>query len=114
MRFYDKDSWKKKIDPAFDDLIKIHLDYIKRTHLCSIDKRKRYLSLDDESLKALKSKGYPPLIKKSKPNRRNLRKLMNCNIALGASPDTMFISECIEYMVKLLNKNERKTLDFLG
>jgi hypothetical protein len=57
------DSWKEKIGPAFDDLIKVHLDYIKRTHLCSIDKRKRYLSLDDESLKVLARKGYPPLLK---------------------------------------------------
>jgi hypothetical protein len=36
MVFYGKDSWREKIDPAFDDLIKVQLDYIERTHVCSI------------------------------------------------------------------------------
>ncbi len=67
-------SWKEKIDPAFDDLTKVHLDYIKRTHICSIDKRKRYLSLDDESLTVLKSKGYPTLQREFKTNLKNLKK----------------------------------------
>ncbi len=72
MKADKNNSWKEKIEPAFDDLIKVHLDYIKRTHLCSIDKRKRYLSLDDESLTVLKSKGYPPLLREFNPNLKNL------------------------------------------
>ena len=28
MRFYDKNSWKKKIDPAFDKPIKTYLKYL--------------------------------------------------------------------------------------
>ncbi len=58
MKVDKSNSWKEKIDPAFDDLIKVHLDYIKRTHICSIDKRKRYLSLDDESSKVLEHIEY--------------------------------------------------------
>ncbi len=101
-------SWKKKIDPAFDDLIKVYLDYIKHSHVCSFDKRKRYLSLDNESLKVLKRKGYPPLLKEFKSSLRNLKKLMSDTIAIGANPDSMLISECIEYVVILFNKNEEK------
>ena len=108
MRFYDKNSWKKKIDPAFDDLIKVYLDYIKRTHICSIDKRKRYLSLDDESLKVLERRGYPPLLRELKPNPRNLKKLMNYTIGVGASPDSMLILECFKNIDKLLNKKKKK------
>jgi hypothetical protein len=63
------DSWKKKIDPAFDDLIKVYLDNIELTHICSTDKHKRYLSLDNESLKVQARKGYPPLLKEFKPKR---------------------------------------------
>ena len=39
-------SWKEKIDPAFDELIKVYLDFIKNTSICTIDKKKRYLTLD--------------------------------------------------------------------
>ncbi len=108
MKVDKSNSWKEKIDPAFDDLIKVHLDYIKRTHLCSIDKRKRYLSLDDESLIVLKSKGYPPLLREFSPNLKNLKGLMNDAIITGASSDSKLISKCIEYMVILLNINEEK------
>jgi len=48
-------SWKEKIDPAFDDIIKVYLDYVKRSFICSIDKHKRYLSLDDESLAVIEN-----------------------------------------------------------
>ncbi|GAX60383.1 hypothetical protein SCALIN_C10_0143 [Candidatus Scalindua japonica] len=57
-------SWKEKIDPAFDDLIKVYLDYIKCTHICSSDIYKRYFFLDEESLKVLGHKGHMT-IKKS-------------------------------------------------
>ena len=56
MKVDKNNSWKEKIDPAFDDLIKVHLDYIKLTHICSLDKRKRYLTLDDASLKVMERK----------------------------------------------------------
>ncbi len=101
-------SWKKKIDPAFDDLIKVHLDYIELTHICSTDIHKRYLSLYDESLKVLEHKGYPPLLREFNPNLKNLKELMNDAIIIGASSDSKLISECIEYMVILFNKNENK------
>ncbi len=64
-------SWKEKIDPAFDDLIKVHLGYIERTHICITErdrrykKYKRYLFLDEESLKVLEHKGHIT-IKKSR------------------------------------------------
>jgi len=38
-------SWKEKIDPAFDELIKVCLDFIKNTCVCANDKNKRYLTL---------------------------------------------------------------------
>ena len=70
-------SWKEKIDPAFDELIKVYLDFIKNTSICTSDKKKRYLTLDDESLKVMERKRYPPLSKEFKPNPRNLEKLTN-------------------------------------
>lgn len=115
MKIDKRYSWKKKIDPAFDDLIKVYLDYIKLTHICNLVKDtkykkytryKRYLFLDD--VKVLERKGYPPLLREFKSNLRNLKKLTNDAIACGASPDIMFISECIEYMLKLFNKNDEK------
>ncbi len=102
MKVDKSNSWKEKIDPAFDDLIKVHLDYIKRTHICSSDKRKRYLSLDDDSIKVLERKGYPSLLKEFKPNPRNLRKLINYTISIGASPDSMLILEYFKNIDKLL------------
>ena len=71
MQVDKNNSWKEKIDPAFDDLIKVQLDNIERTHICSIVEDERYLSLDDEALKDLEHKGYPPLLKEFKPKREN-------------------------------------------
>jgi hypothetical protein len=101
-------SWREKIDPAFDDLIKVHLDNIEFTRICSTDTRKRYLSLDDETLKALEYKGYQPLLKEFKPNSKNLKKLMNDAIIIGVGSGSMFILECFKNMDKLFNKNEEK------
>ena len=49
-------SWKEKIDPAFDELIKVYLDFIDRSH---INVNTGYLCLDDDSLNILKEKGHP-------------------------------------------------------
>ncbi len=116
MTFYEDNSWKKKIDPAFDDLIRIFLDYIKHIRICihvederykKYTRYKKYLSLDEESLKVLKRRGYPPLLREFKLNRRNLRNLMNCTIAIGASPDSMLILELHSNVEKIF-KNEKK------
>ena len=101
-------SWKEKIDPAFDKLIKVHLDFIKNSCIDNSNKKKRYLSLDDESLKVLERKRYPPLLKELKPNPRNLKKLTNDIITIGASPDFMHILDYFKNMAKLFNKNEKK------
>lgn len=101
-------GWKEKIDPAFDELIKIYLDFIKNTCICTNDKKKRYLTLDDESLKVLENKRYPPLSKKFKPNPRNLKKVMNDIITIGASPDIMHILDLFKNMTKLFDNNEKK------
>jgi|APSaa5957512535_1039671.scaffolds.fasta_scaffold14643_1 hypothetical protein len=49
-------SWKAKLGLAFGDITKVHLDYIKITHACSANKRKRYLLLYVESLISIKRK----------------------------------------------------------
>jgi len=72
MKVDKRNSWKKKIAPAFDDLVKVQLDYIERAHICSIVEDERYLSLDEESLKALESEEYPPLLREINPNLTNL------------------------------------------
>lgn len=102
------DSWKEKIDPAFDELIKVHLDFIKNTCICTSDKKKRYLTLDDESLKVLERKRYPLLLKEFKPNQRNLKKLTNNIITLGASPNVMHILDFFKNTARLINMNENK------
>lgn len=91
MKVDKNNSWKDKIDPAFDDLIKVHLDYIELTRICSTDTHKRYLSLDDESLTALKSKGYPPLLREFNPNPENLKELTKDTVIIGASSDSKLI-----------------------
>ena len=103
-------SWKKKIDPAFDDLIKVQLDNIERTHVCSIVEDERYLSLDEESLKALESEEYPPQIRKINPNLTNLNELMNDVFISGAVPNSKIISESIECILILSDNNENKKI----
>jgi hypothetical protein len=116
MVFCDENSWKKKIDPSFDNLIKVHLDYINQIGICHHVKDKKfkkytrymkYLKLDEKSLKVLKHCGYPSLLRESKMDRRKLRKLINHNIALGASSDSMLILEFYSNIEKLF-KNESK------
>jgi len=110
MRHFNKDSWKKKIDPAFDDLIKVYLDNIERTHVCSIDKRKRYLSLDEESLKALESEEYPPLLKEINPNLTSLNELMDDVLTSGPCPNSKIVSDSLKYILTLLDNNENKKI----
>lgn len=43
MKVDKSNSWKEKIDPALDDLIKVCLDYINLTRICSTDTHKRYI-----------------------------------------------------------------------
>ena len=110
MKADKNNSWKEKIDPAFDDLIKAYLDYVKHANICITDRyerHKRYLFVDDESLKMLGRKGYPPLLKAFKTNPKNLKELMNDTIAIGASSDSKLIWECFTNMEKLLSKNEK-------
>ena len=116
MVFCDENSWKKKIDPSFDNLIKVYLDYIKHIGICTHVKDKRfkkytrymkYLKLDEKSLKVLKHCGYPSLLRESKMDRRKLRKLINYNIAIGATSDSMLILEYYSNIEKLF-KNESK------
>lgn len=108
MEMDKNDSWKEKIDPAFDEIIKVYLYFIENTCICTGDKKKRYLSLDNESLKVLERKRYPHLSKEYKQNPSNLKKFTNDIITLGASPDTMHISGFFKNMAKLFNKNEKK------
>lgn len=83
-------SWKEKIDPAFDELIKVHLDFIVISH---INVNTGYLGLDDDSLNFLKEKGYPSFHKKIKFDYEYNKKLTKDIIKLGASND-------IEYILK--------------
>jgi len=55
-----------------------------------------------------KRKGYPPLLKEFKTNRRSLRKLLNSNIALGASQDSMLILEYFSNLEKIIKNEEKK------
>jgi hypothetical protein len=110
MRPFDENSWKKKIDPAFDDLIKVHLDNIERTHVCSIDKRKRYLTLDEESLKALESEEYPPLLREINPNLTSLNELMDDVLISGPSSNSKIVSESLKYLLTLFDNNENKKI----
>lgn len=86
----NNNSWKEKIDPAFDELIKVFLDFIDRAH---INVNTGYLCVDDDSLQFLKEKGYPSLHKKIKYDYEYNKKLTLDIIKLGASND-------IEYILK--------------
>ena len=84
------DSWKEKIDPAFDELIKVYLDFIDRSQ---IKVNTGYLCLDNDSLNILKEKEYPSFHKKIKFDYEYNKKLTKDIIKLGASND-------IEYILK--------------
>lgn len=90
MQTKETSSWKEKIDPAFDEIIKVYLDFIDRSH---INKNTGYLCLDDDSLNFLKEKGYPSFHKKINFDYEYNKKLTKYIIKLGASND-------IEYIVK--------------
>ncbi len=83
-------SWKEKIDPAFDELIKVYLDFIDRSR---INTNTGYSCLDDDSLNFLKEKGYPSLHKKLEYDYEYSKKLTKDIIKLGATND-------IEYIMK--------------
>lgn len=90
-------SWKGNIDPAFDELIKVYMDFIRLSHICDNNKSKRYLFLDAESLKILERKSYPPLSQKPKPNPRKNKKTANDIINLGASADILNILKVFNF-----------------
>ncbi|MDE2215746.1 MAG: hypothetical protein KGJ87_01065 [Planctomycetota bacterium] len=83
-------SWKEKIDPAFNEPIRVYLDFIDRSH---INVNTGYLCLDNDSLNFLKEKGHPSLHKKIKFDYEYNKKLTKDIIKLGASND-------IEYILK--------------
>ncbi|TAK59601.1 MAG: hypothetical protein EPO24_07540 [Bacteroidetes bacterium] len=90
MQTKETHSWKEKIDPAFDELIKVYLDFIDRSH---INVNSGYLCLDDDSLNFLKKEGHPSFHKKIKFDYEYNKKLTKDIIKLGASND-------IEYILK--------------
>lgn len=90
MRTEETHSWKEKIDPAFDEIIKMYLDFVDKSH---INVNTGYLCLDEHSLNLLKQKGYPSFHKKIKFDYEYNKKLTKDIVKLGASND-------IEYIVK--------------
>lgn len=90
MQKKETDIWKEKIDPAFDEIIKVYLDFIDRSH---INVNTGYLYLDEDSLNFLKEKGYPSFHKKIKFDYEYNKKLTKDIIKLGACND-------IEYILK--------------
>ncbi|NUO10000.1 MAG: hypothetical protein HUU08_15230 [Candidatus Brocadia sp.] len=90
MHVEKSNSWKEKIDPAFDEIIKVYLDFIDRSH---INVNTGYLCFDDDTLNFLKQKGYPSLHKKLALDYEYSKKLTKDMIKLGASND-------IEYILK--------------
>lgn len=90
MQTEETHSWKEKIDPAFDEIIKIYIDFIDMSH---INVNSGYLCLDDDSLNFLKKEGYPSFHKKIKFDYEYNKKLTKDIIKLGASND-------IEYILK--------------
>jgi len=90
MQTKETSSWKEKGDPAFDEIIKIYIDFIDMSH---INVNSGYLCLDDDSLNFLKKEGYPSFHKKIKFDFEYNKKLTKDIIKLGASND-------IEYILK--------------
>lgn len=52
-------AWKTKIDPSFDDIIKIFKDILDQVHLPG---NTGYLALDEKSLRFLELRDYPSLV----------------------------------------------------
>ena len=51
MRFYDENSWKKKIDPAFDKPVKTYLKYLHEIEDLPNDGQ---VTFNDESIELLR------------------------------------------------------------
>jgi hypothetical protein len=51
-------SWKYKVDPAFDKLIKIYLNFLKVVQLPG---NEGYITVDERNLKILETEGFPSL-----------------------------------------------------
>ncbi|MCR4286549.1 MAG: hypothetical protein NUW09_00890 [Deltaproteobacteria bacterium] len=53
-----QNGWQHKIDPAFDELIKIYRHFLD---ICRLPRNSGYVALEDETLKAVKKDDFPSL-----------------------------------------------------
>jgi hypothetical protein len=67
-RFHKKDSWKDKIDPAFDKIIKFYIQFVEVVGLPS---NKGWIGLEDEALNLWEKKGMQGWIKSYEKNMTN-------------------------------------------
>lgn len=76
------DTWKSKIDPAFDEFIRTYITFLG---LCQLPAGDGYLCPDEKALKFLERKGYPALDKQYDLDFKVTRKAVPDLIKLGVS-----------------------------
>ena len=55
---YKESSWKQKVDPVFDKLIKVYLNFLK---VIQLPGNEGYLTIDEKNLRILEIEGFPSL-----------------------------------------------------
>ena len=68
-----EDSWKDKIDPAFDKIIKFYIQFVE---LVELPASKGWVGLEDEALKLWEKKGMQGWIKSYEKNMTDERKMI--------------------------------------
>lgn len=87
-----EDTWKLKIDPAFDKLIRTYLKYLSRCHLPAGD---GYLCPDEHALKLLERKKYPALDEQYDLDFRTVSKSIPDLIKLGMNKNISVTAKAV-------------------
>lgn len=101
MATYKEASWKDKIDPAFNELIKSYLKYLGHIKLPAGD---GYICPDEKTLKLLERNGYPSLDGQYDLDFRMVTKAIPNLIKLGMSKKISATAKAVWRDIKELEK----------
>ena len=80
-----KNTWKTKIDPAFDELIQVYRLFLEE---CRLPANTGYICLADDCMRIMEQEGYPSLTGDFAPHEETTAVM----VELGADEDVLLIS----------------------